>query len=232
MRTLGILGGMGPAATADFYAKLVAATPAAHDAEHVPVLVYGVPQIPDRAAALEGRGASPAPWLAEGARALARNGAQAIAIPCNTAHHWFDLVQASAGVPGLHIVDAVLAQLARCAPQARCIGLLAIRATIRTGLYPQRAAGRGLVWRAPDDAVQAQCVTAAIAAVKAGQVDAARPLLRTAAAALAAAGCDALVAACTEVPLALAAADCPLPLVDSSAALAAWCVQWARAGSC
>jgi aspartate racemase len=232
MRTLGILGGMGPAATADFYTKLVAATPAAQDAEHLPVLIYGVPQIPDRTAALEGRGASPAPWLATGAQVLVRGGAQGIAIPCNTAHHWFDVVAASSGVPGLHIVDAVLAHLAAHAPHARRIGLLATRATLATGLYPRRAAAAGLTWCAPDAEVQAQCVSAAIAAVKAGELDAARPLLRRAAAALAAAGCEALVAACTEVPLVLTAADCPMPLVDSSAALAAWCVRWARAAPC
>lgn len=231
MRTLGILGGMGPAATADFYAKLIAATPAARDADHLPVLVYGVPQIPDRSAAIVGRGESPAPWLARGARALAGSGAQAIAMPCNTAHAWFDTVAEAAEVPCLHIVDAVLAQLARVAPAARRVGLLATAGTLAAGLYPRRAAASGLQWLAPTSEAQQRAVSAAIAAVKAGDLATARPLLLSATQHLTDSGCTAIVAACTEVPLALTAEDCAVPLVDSSAALAAYCVQWSRAAA-
>ncbi|MCE2968836.1 MAG: amino acid racemase [Burkholderiales bacterium] len=232
MRTLGILGGMGPAATADFYRKLIAATPARGDAEHLPVLIYGVPQIPDRSRAIEGGGASPAPALRRAARALAVGGAQAIVMPCNTAHHWHALVEQSARRPCLHIVDAVLAQLARCAPRARRIGLLATAGTLAADIYPARAAAAGLQWLAPVPEVQRGATAAAIAAVKAGDAAAARPLLRAAAEHLVECGAETLVAACTEVPLALDATDCTVPLIDSTAALAEHCVAWARRSAC
>ena len=103
---LGILGGMGPLATADFYAKLIAQTPAARDQDHVPVVIYAVPQVPDRTAALLRGGATPVPALLAGLRTLVAAGAQAIAMPCNTAHAWFDELAAQSPVPLLHIADA------------------------------------------------------------------------------------------------------------------------------
>ena len=89
-RLIGILGGMGPAATVDFMAKLVMLTPAQHDQEHVPLLVHGVPQIPDRSAAIEAGSDAPFLPMAAGIMQLERAGAEFIAIPCNTAHYWYD----------------------------------------------------------------------------------------------------------------------------------------------
>ncbi len=87
---IGVLGGMGPLATVDFLAKVIAATPATCDQQHVPMIVHQVPQIPDRSTAiLEGNNAPLAPMLA-GLERLARAGAEVVAIPCNTAHHWYE----------------------------------------------------------------------------------------------------------------------------------------------
>ena len=95
---LGVLGGMGPLATVDFLSKLIAETPAERDADHVPVLVYSVPQIPDRPAAILAGGASPLPEMLNGLRTLKAAGAACIAIPCNTAHYWYDALAREAGV--------------------------------------------------------------------------------------------------------------------------------------
>jgi aspartate racemase len=111
--TLGVLGGMGAMATVDFLRKLVEATPAERDQEHIPLIVRFCPEVPDRAAALAGAGPSPQPALVAAAVELAAAGAQALAIPCNTAHYWYDALCAAVPIPILHIVDAAVAELQR-----------------------------------------------------------------------------------------------------------------------
>src|ERR1700733_12945883 len=87
---IGVLGGMGPAATIDFMIKMLKATTATNDQEHVPMIVHDVPQIPDRSTAIQNN--SDEPWLPllAGTLMLERAGAELIAIPCNTAHHWYE----------------------------------------------------------------------------------------------------------------------------------------------
>ncbi len=105
-RILGVLGGMGPLATVDFLQKLIEETPASRDQDHIPVIAYSVPQIPDRPLAILGKGESPLPHMLEGIHTLKRAGAQAIAIACNTAHYWYDDLVLQGGLPILHIADA------------------------------------------------------------------------------------------------------------------------------
>jgi len=88
-KTIGILGGMGPEATARLFERIIALTSATHDQEHLPVLICNLPQIPDRTAAIRGQGESPVPLASKGLQILAANGADFIAIPCNSIHHFF-----------------------------------------------------------------------------------------------------------------------------------------------
>ncbi|WP_309139629.1 amino acid racemase [Siccirubricoccus sp. G192] len=112
-RFLGVLGGMGPLASAQFMARLTLLTPAERDQDHIPALLWSDPRVPDRTAARLGGGEDPLPALLRGLRGLEAAGCGAIAIPCNTAHGWFDALQAATGLPILHIVDAAAAELAR-----------------------------------------------------------------------------------------------------------------------
>ena len=111
-RLLGVLGGMGPLAGIDFLAKLIAATPADRDQDHVPVILYSVPQISCRVEAVLGSGPSPLPAMAAGLDVLAGAGAEAVAIACNTAHHWYDDLARTSRVPILHIADAACTGIA------------------------------------------------------------------------------------------------------------------------
>ena len=108
---IGVLGGMGPLATVDFMHKLVQDMPAARDQEHVPVVVWNVPQVPDRQNFLAGGKVSPLPAMLEGVERLVAAGATRLVIPCNTAHHWFDDLAASTPVPFIHIAEATLAAI-------------------------------------------------------------------------------------------------------------------------
>jgi len=220
---IGVLGGMGPLATADFMAKLVYATPVTHDQDHFPVSVDSTPQIPDRVAALEGRGRDPLADLVAAARRLQASGCDLIAMPCNTAHLWHARLAAQVSLPLMHIVDAVDAELGTL----RKVGLLGTTATLTNGLY-QRHPGMDRHWVLPDMEVMRDLVMPGIAAVKVGDMLAAARLLRSAARKLASNGAEAIVLACTEIPLALTADDVPVRMVDATFALARHTVAAAR----
>lgn len=227
----GVLGGMGPLATADFLRKLTELTPAHNDQEHIPTIVYSVPQIPDRSSCIMGHGPSPLPALLEGARFLESNGAQAIAITCNTAHFWYDDLVARIDVPIIHIADAVIERLVfDNGGKEPSVGLLATAGTIRTGVYQTRLARHGLSCLLSPEEDLEMLVMPGIAAVKAGDLDKAGTLLEKAARSLMSRGATAVVMACTEIPLALADASLELQprLIDATAALAASCVRWWR----
>lgn len=226
---LGVLGGMGPLATADFLRKLTEATPAQSDQEHIPTIVYSVPQIPDRSSAILGTGPSPLPALTEGARFLAENGAKAIAIPCNTAHFWHDALIDEVGVPIIHIVDAVYDMLPHdTGKREPIVGLLATAGTIRSRVYQKRLDRYGIHCLVPSDDVLETSIMPGIAAVKAGHITTARGLLEQATMQVLEQGADVVVMACTEIPLALAKASADLrrQLIDATSALAARCVCW------
>ena len=118
MAMIGILGGMGPLATLDFFNKVLAATPAQGDADHVPLLIQSDPRIPSRPSAILGDGPSPLPALMAGRDRLVAAGATALAMPCNTAHFWFSDLSAGCPVPFIGIVDVCMTELAPCSPQA------------------------------------------------------------------------------------------------------------------
>ena len=207
-RTIGVIGGMGPAATVDFLGRLVTGAGAAHDSGHPRVLVDSNPDVPDRNAALAG-GASPGPVLADMASRLMAQGAEVLAMPCNAAHGWADAITAA---PYVSMIDAALAEALAHTP--RCIGVLGVGATLALDLYGRASP---VPVRAGDLAV----VQAAVNAIKAGDRSAApRAALAGEAARLAAAGADVVIAACTVVPLVLGQTDVAVPLIDSTAALA------------
>ena len=233
---VGVLGGMGPLATIDFLHKMLRATPAQSDQEHVPVVVASIPQVPDRTAAFRGEGESPLPAMLASGRRLADAGAGLVVVPCNTAHLWFDELQPALGLPMLHLVDAALAECATLAgddgPIHR-IGLLATDATLASGLYPNRTpSGSGLQWLMPTAAEMLELVMPGIVAVKAGDLAVGGRLLHAAAAALVRRGAQALVLGCTEIPLVLhagAPTPPPVPVVDATEALARQAVAWSLA---
>lgn len=217
---MGILGGMGPAAAIDLQAKILAATPATADREHLPIVVWNVPQVPDRVAAVRGGGPSPLPAMLEGARALEAAGCEAIAVACNTAHHWAGELAAGVGIPLLHIADAAIEAMLGRPVAPMCVGLLATRGTLEAAFYGERLARRGFRWIVPGEEEQTRFVDEAIARVKAGDLPGARAPFEAAARALAARGADLVLLGCTELPLAAEGADCPVPTLDASRALA------------
>lgn len=225
---IGILGGMGPAATVDFLAKLVGLTPAERDQDHLPLVVVADPRVPDRVGPImTGRGLSPLEGLRRGIRTLEQAGATCIAIPCHTAHFWYDGMVETAGVPILHIADAVIADLARHGATG-AIGLLATAATLKAGFYQERLGAAGYACLLPGPDVMTSCVLPAIALVKRNRAPEAAPLLVRATLDLRNTGAGTVLLACTELPIALAAADNPPQCLDATQSLARACIDWHR----
>lgn len=225
---IGVLGGMGPAATADFYAKLVRATPAVTDQGHVRTLIWSDPTIPDRTAALIASGPDPLPLLVAGARRLQDAGAAFIVMPCNTAHAFLGRVRERVEVPFLHMVDETCRYVLDRLAVAR-VGLLATTATVRAGLYQDALEAAGVTVLAPDPGAQTQ-VMDAIARVKAGSTGVeTRALIHQASTTLVERGAQAVIAGCTELPIALAGACVPVPVVDPAEVLADAAVAYAMA---
>lgn len=223
---LGVLGGMGPLATVDLLQKLVDATPAQSDQQHLPVVAWNVPQVPDRQLALAGRGVSPLPALKYGIEQLNRLAVSHIVIACNTAHHWYPSLAAASRAPILHIADVTAASVARLQPRPQRVGLIATRATLDAGWFTRRFADSGIETLLPEPDEVSNWFVPGCYAVKRGALMEGGQLLHLQAAALVARGAERLILACTEVPPALNAVASSLQsiAVDPARALAEACV--------
>jgi aspartate racemase len=221
-RIIGVLGGMGPLATVDFMQKVISATPAACDQDHVPLIVYSVPQIPDRVGAVLAGTDEPFPAILAGLRTLETAGAELIAMPCNTAHAWYDRLEASSGVEILHMADAVVRRLGRT---DQVVALMATSGTLRAGFYQRYLATAGCRVLVPSSDIQS-IIARSIAAVKTGAMTEARCFFEEAAASLIRSGADRLLMACTELPLAAYGTEFEQQAIDATVCLAEACVAF------
>lgn len=225
---LGVVGGMGPLATADFLKKLVQSTPAKIDQEHIPVLLYGDCTVPDRTAAVVGTGPSPLPKLLQGIRFLNQAGVKAICIPCNSAHCWFAEMKAATTVPLFHIVRASAEQVKKKNPAAKNVGVLSTYGTFQMGIYNRALEEMEFVPITPTEDEFQTLVSPAIALIKGNQLDAAEDLFRQAAARLVARGAEVIILGCTEIPLGMRKQyeENPARFVDSTDALALSVIEY------
>ena len=199
-RRVGILGGMGPQATILILQKLLACVQAQDDSDHIPLIVDQNTQVPSRIRhLLEGSGDDPGPVLADMARRLVAGGAEALAMPCNTAHHYAGAIRAAVAVPFLDMVALSAAHAAELAGEARVVGILASPAVRKVGLFDAGLAKHGLRGFYATDEV---AMLAAIRQIKAeGPQPLARATLKTASDDLLARGASVQMIACTEFSL-------------------------------
>ncbi|ANN57190.1 aspartate racemase [Mesorhizobium loti NZP2037] len=211
MRRVGILGGMGPEATILVMQKILRAVRAEDDSDHVPLIVDQNTQVPSRIRHLvEGGGPDPAPVLADMARRLVAGGAQALAMPCNTAHYYAPAIRAAVAVPFLDMTELACDRARVLVGAGGRVGILASPAVRKVGLFDVRLIARGLT---PIYADHEPALLAAIRRIKAaGPNEAARETLRAASARLVAKDCNVQMIACTEFSLiADAVADGAIP---------------------
>ena len=224
-KTIGIIGGMGPLATVDLFEKITLHTRAERDQDHLHVLIDSNIAIPDRTAALLHGGPDPRPELIASARRLERMGAQALIMPCNTAHNYYDDVAAAVSVPVLHMIRLTAQALERAGIGAA--GLLATDGTVQTGIYQRSFAGSGVDLLLPDEAGQRAVMDMIYRGVKAGDLRYDPAAVRRAMEALLDRGAKTLILGCTELPLAVKLYGLDLPVVDPTLELALGAIRFA-----
>jgi aspartate racemase len=223
-KIVGVLGGMGPDATVDFMARVIAATPAEKEQDHVHMIVDQNPGVPSRQTAILAGGDDPGPAMAEMAVRLENAGADFLVIPCNTAYVFKDAVTRATRIPLLSIIDVTVAA---CRSFTR-VGLLATQGCLVGKEYQQAfsAAGIDVVLQTKDDMAGLMRL---IFQIKTGDKgDAVSDEMRELASALVERGAQAVVAACTEIPLVLNETALSVPLVSSTDVLAHHTVAYAR----
>lgn len=225
---IGVIGGMGPVATADFLAKLTLATTVAVEQDHLRVLIDSNPKISDRNNAILGTGVSPASAIAETARGLQRSGADFLVMACNTAHAFESAIREAVSIPFVSMVDEASDACVQRYPTARSVGLLAAPGCLKAGLYQTALARRGRDTIVLSENYQAHFASLLYQIKTSGVSDVVRTGMKTLAEALIAGGADVLIAACTEVPLVLEEGDLCLPMIDATSNLAERCVRYAR----
>jgi len=227
-KIVGIMGGMGPEATADLFSKILAATPAKTDQEHLHIIIDCNSKIPSRPAALLEGGPDPTPLLQSTARNLEQAGADFLVVACNTAHLFYDRITEAVRIPVLHIVDEAIGEAQRRYPGLQSVGVLAGRGAIRLRLYQDRMEAKGIKAVVPSDEDQ-EIVVSVIYSVKAGDKGASvRTKIREVAERLRRVGAQVVFTGCTELPLVLADGDVGVPVLDPTQALAEAAVRFAR----
>ena len=205
IKKLGILGGMGPAASNEFVTRLVAKTPATKDQDHIPFVLWSDSTIPDRSTSMLNKDDKPLPYLLAGIQGLKIAGCTTIVIPCNTAHFWFSHLEkiAAWNAKIIHIVDSVADTLRDIKITSGKIGIIGTKATIEYGLYQYQLNKLGWECITPTKEQMDTLVQPAIDLIKAGNMDQAHEMLMTIIHSLISKGAKAVVLGCTEIPLSI-----------------------------
>ncbi|NJF24562.1 aspartate racemase [Thermococcus sp. Bubb.Bath] len=210
-RVIGILGGMGPLATAELFRRIVEKTPAKRDQDHPRIIIYNNPKIPDRTAFILGNGPDPRPELVASAKKLERWGVDFIIMPCNTAHFFAETIQKAIRVPLVSMIEET-AEVVR-ETGLRKVGLLATNGTIKGLVYHRALLKHGVQIAVPGKNDQAQVMRAIYEGIKAGNLEMGRELLLKVAKKLEMRS-DGIITGCTEVSVALKQEDLSVPLID------------------
>ncbi|WP_297498714.1 aspartate racemase [Thermococcus sp.] len=210
-RIIGILGGMGPLATADLFRRIVEKTPAKRDQDHPRVIIYNNPKIPDRTAFIVDHGEDPRPELIASAKKLEECGADFVIMPCNTAHYFAEDIQRAINIPLVSMVEETAERVREMG--IRRVGLLATDGTIKGRVYQRALERRGIEPILPDEDDQRLVMKGIYDGVKAGNIELGRELLLTVARKLEE-RTGGIIAGCTEVSVALRPEDLKVPLID------------------
>ncbi len=216
-KIIGILGGMGPEATAYFYFKLIKATPVKIDQDHFRVIMDSNSKIPDRTTAILGKGESPVPALIQTAKTLEAAGVDVACIPCITSHYFIDEIQSSVNFKILNALKELDLYIKTEYPDIKNIGIMATSGTLKTGLFDKYLGSFNLIY--PDEDNQKNKVMDAIYSseygIKSGVTEG-KPvdMLVQAGETLIKRGAQMLISGCTEIGLVLNSSHFDVPVID------------------
>ena len=226
-KIIGILGGMGPEATADLFYRIIRATPVEKDQDHFHVIIDSNSKIPDRTPAILGNGPSPLSLMIKTGKTLEKAGADFLIMPCNTAHYYYKELQKALGIPILHMIKLSSEYVTKKYPEVKSIGLLATDGTITSNLYHDAYIKQGIATITPKKSSQKDVMDAIYNHIKKGNLKKGEELLRKVAEELIDIKADAIICGCTEVSLVLHDGDLPVPIIDTMQVLAEEAVLFA-----
>lgn len=224
-KVIGIIGGLGPAATMDFCNRIIRLTPANCEQDHLHLLIDNNPKAPDRNLAIAGKGNSPLGMFVESARYLQSGGADFLVMPCNTAHAFVNQIAAAVSVPMVSIIDEVVGSLTG---GVKRVGVLAADGCLTEGLYQEGLDRVDLDYVCLEKDAQVEFMDLIYQIKKQGVCSAVRQKMQHFARILIENGADAVIAGCTEVPLSLEQSELSVPLFDSTEILAGRAVAYAK----
>jgi aspartate racemase len=226
-KVIGILGGMGPEATAELFCRIIKETPARRDQEHIRIIVDNNPKIPDRTAAILGEGESPLPEMIRTAKNLERVGVDFIVMPCVTAHYYYEDLQKSVKIPILNMVELTAQTLAKDFPAVKNAGFLGTTGTIKSKIFDKALSRVGVKVVYPSPRSQERVMEAIYSFIKAGKIHDGRKIVLEEANRLIDLGADAIICGCTEISLVLKDGDIAKPVIDPLHILARSAVMFA-----
>jgi len=227
-KIIGILGGMGPEATIDLFYKIIKLTPAEKDQDHLRIIIDNNPKIPDRSAAILGKGKDPLPALQETAKNLEKAGANFIIIPCNTAHYFLPSIQESVKIPVLNMIEETAKETQKRNSSIKKTGLLASIGTYKAEIYNKYFKKYNIEVISPEEKDKEE-VMRVIYAVKAGNLsEEVKKSIISIAQKLIDKGAEAIITGCTEIPLILKEEDVSVSIIDPTQILAKAAVKKAR----
>ena len=223
-KTVGIIGGMGPGATALLFQKIIDHTDAKMDADHIHILIDNRPSIPDRTAAILNRDDTPVRKICESGKRLEEMGAELIAIPCNTSHYFYPYIQENLDVPVINMLEETAKECKKLGFAS--VGVLATTGTKNTGIYEQALSAQGLQTIYPDEAGQEVLMSIIYDYVKAGK-PVTGEIFKEQLEDMESKGAQAFVLGCTELPIVFSDGDMGRRFLDSLDILAKKTVEMA-----
>jgi aspartate racemase len=224
-KIIGILGGMGPEATIDLFQKIVKLTRAQQDQEHLRIIIFNNPKIPDRTKAILYDGKNPLPELIKTAQELEKAGADFVIIPCNTAHYYHEQIQKTVGIPILNMIQETALYIHHTLPQVKRVTVFATIGTNQAGLYQAYLNYFGIE-TLPLTKTEQEQIMEIIYGVKAGQdLNQLKKRVIKIAKLQTEKGTQAIIAGCTELPLVLKDGDVAIPIIDPTLILAQKAVE-------
>ena len=220
---------MGSEATYDLFRSIVDQTRATKDGDHLPIIIYNNPSVPDRSDFILGIGTDPVPSLIESARKLEFWGADFLVMPCNTAHYFIEDIRKAVSIPLINMIDESANRVKEIYPDIQSLGLVSTLGVYKTNVYNKSYKEKGLDIIFPDEQHRQNIMNAIYGnqGIKAGYKKEVAMLVQPAVNQLLDMGAQAIVTGCTEIPLILNYLNIPVPIVNPTRILARRSIEMA-----
>lgn len=198
MKTIGIIGGMGPLATVDLYRRIVLRTKSAKDQDHIHVIIDSNTNIPDRTKAIIANGEDPTIELIKSAIMLEQGGADFLIMPCNTAHYFIDTIKSNVQIPFVNMLEETVNYTYNKYGKGTVVGIMATDGTIKSKIYEDYYSKVGIKTVVPDK-TQEKIMKFIYDVIKSGKYDEGTDLLFECVEELKQMGAQVFLLGCTEL---------------------------------